>query len=338
MEFLRRRLGLIARALVSLTLIVYLVRKINWTQLWTIARTMNVGWLMLGFFCFLPVLLIVSWRWRLLLSVHDIFLPFRKVFEINMIGQFFSAFLLGTSGGDVFKIFYAARAVPQSKPAVAFTVIVDRVIGMVALLLFGVALSSTQLPLLLSQTPTRLATGAFFLFALGSVVISILATAGPSLLRHRQLRAFLKRIPFLQRFAPLFSAYETAARALGTNLTALVASLPSHMSVLGMGYCIIRAMHLSPPLLPFCAILLMVNMLIALPISIAGVGFREGLFVLFFRLLNIDRDHAFTFSLTFFITNLFWSLIGGGFYFLYRHETHAPRPSGAEVETILSRS
>ena len=338
MEFLRRRLGLIARALVSITLIAYLVRRINWTQLWTIARTMDVGWLLAGFLCFLPVLLIVSWRWRLLLTVHDVFLPFRKVFEINMIGQFFSAFLLGTSGGDVFKIFYAARAVPQSKPAVAFTVVIDRVIGMVALLLFGVALSVTQLPLLLSQTPTRLATGSFYIFALVAVAVSILATFGPLLLRHRPLRSFLKKIPFIQRFVPLFSAYEKAAHAIGVNLVALVVSLPSHVSVLAMGYCIMRAMHLTPPLLPFCSILIMVNMLIALPISIAGVGFREGLFVLFFRLLHIDRDHAFTFSLTFFITNLFWSLIGGAFYFLYRHETHAPRPNRVEVETILSKS
>ena len=76
-----------------------------------------------------------------------------------MIGQFFSTFGVGTTGGDVVKIFYVARAVPQRKAAVAFTVIVDRVIGLVALLLFGVALSFTQLPLLFSQHDTRAFTG-----------------------------------------------------------------------------------------------------------------------------------------------------------------------------------
>jgi uncharacterized protein (TIRG00374 family) len=338
MEFLRRRLGLIARALVSVLLIVWLVRNIAWVHLWNIARTMNVGWLALGFSFFLPVLFIVSWRWQRLLRVHAVRLPLFRIFEINMIGQFFSAFLLGTTGGDVFKIFYAARAVPQSKAAVAFTVIVDRVIGMVAMLLFGVALASTQLPLLLSLGPTRLATGTFFFFALGSVIVCVLATLGPFLLRHRALRAFLKKVPFVQRFVPLFSAYEVTAHAVGTNLLALAASLPSHVCVLAMGYCIIHAMNLSPALLPFCSILLMVNMLIALPVSIAGVGFREGLFVLFFRLLQIDKEHALTFSLTFFVCNLFWSLIGGAFYFLYRHEEHAPPPTTAEVETLLSKS
>ena len=46
-----------------------------------------------------------------------------------------------------------------------------------------------------------------------------------------------------------------------------------------MGYCILRAMHLPPPpLLAFCAILAIVNMLIALPVSMSGVGVREMLF------------------------------------------------------------
>ena len=81
----------------------------------------------------------------MLLGVHGVHLSYWRIFELTMIGQFFSAFLLGTTGGDVIKIFYAARAVPQRRAAVAFTVIVDRVIGLVALLLFGVALSIAKL-------------------------------------------------------------------------------------------------------------------------------------------------------------------------------------------------
>jgi hypothetical protein len=336
MEFLRRRLGLIARALISILLITWLVRKVDWPRLWSIARTMEIGWLAASFACFLPVLLIVSWRWRLLLSVHGVRLRFWRIFELNMIGQFFSAFLLGTTGGDVFKIFYAARAVPQRKAAVAFTVVADRIIGMMALLLFGLALSCTQLPLLFSKPGTRVATVTFYLFALGGVIVAIAATLGPFLLKNRSLRALIKKLPLVHRGISLFAAYEQTARAIGTNLTALVGSLPSHLSMLGMGYCIIRAMHLFPPLLAFCSILLMVNMLIALPVSISGFGVREGLFIMFFNLLQIDRDHAFAFSLTFFSLNLLWSLIGGPFYFLYRHETHAPAPNLAEVEPFFS--
>jgi uncharacterized protein (TIRG00374 family) len=339
MEFLRRRLGLIFRALVSVLFITWLIRWVDWTKLWAILRTVDEGWLVAGFLCFAPVLLIVSWRWRMLLGVHGVHLRFWRVLELTMIGQFFSAFLVGTTGGDVIKIFYAARAVPQRRAAVAFTVIVDRVIGLIALLIFGVALSFTQLPLLFSQHNTRAATVTFYLFAVGGVAASLLACVGPFVMRHQALRALVKRLPFIHRVASLFMAYEHTARAFGTNILALVGSVPSQVCITVMGYCILRAMHLSapqPPLLAFCSVLTIVNMLIALPVSISGLGVREGLFIMFFSLFHIDKEHAVAFSLTFFCLNLIWSMVGGPFYFLYRHETHTPPPDPAEVEPIFS--
>jgi uncharacterized protein (TIRG00374 family) len=337
MEFLRRRLGLIFRTLVSLLLILWLVRKIDWVKFWAIVRTADVNWLLAGFVCFIPVLLIVSWRWRLLLAVHDVRLRYWRIFELTMIGQFFSAFLLGTTGGDVIKIFYVARAVPSHKAAVGFTVIVDRVIGMVALLLFGVLLSLTRLPLFFSP-PTKVYSGIFYLFALGGVVGSLLACLGPVLLQNPMIQALVKRLPLGRRGTSLVAAYETTARAFSTNLLALVGSLPSHVCTTLIGYCILRALHLDPPLLTFCALLAMVNMLIALPISISGIGLREFLFVNYFGLVHIDLDHATAFSLTYFTLNILWSLVGGPFYFLYRHETHTPAPPAdvAAVNPIFS--
>jgi len=337
MEFLRKRLGLIFRAVVSLLLIAWLVRNIEWSKVWHEMRTMDPRWLVAAFASFLPVVLIVSWRWRMLLRVHDVHLRFGRVFELTMIGQFFSAVGVGTTGGDVVKIFYVARAVPQRRAAVAFTVIVDRVIGLVALLFFGVVLSLTQLPLLFSQPQPRFFTSVFYFFALGGLAVSIGACLGPMVLRHPKLRALLEKLPFFHRGKSLLTAYEKTARAIGVNALALVGSIPSHICVATMGYCILRAMDLHPPLLAFCSILLIVNMLIALPISIGGLGVREKLFIYFFALFPIDPDKAVTFSLTFYFLNLLWSLASGPFYFLYRHETHTPAPPST-LEPILAES
>ena len=56
----------------------------------------------------------------------------------------------------------------------------------------------------------------------------------------------------------------------------------------------------------------------------------------FFGLLGVGSAHAVVFSLTFFAINIVWCLLGGPFYFLYRHETHAPAPHTEEVEPIFS--
>ena len=338
MEFLRRRIGLILQTLVSALIIAWLSWIIDWSKVWSNVRTMDPGWIATGILCFAPVMFIVSWRWRMLLGVHGVHLRFWRIFELTMIGQFFSAIGVGTTGGDVIKIFYAARAVPQRRAAVAFTIVVDRVIGLVALLLFGVLLSIPNLPLLLSTDHTRAATVTFYLFALGGITASLLACIGPFVMKIQTLRALVKRLPLVHRGASLFMAYEHTARALSTNLLALVGSIPSHICCTLMGYCVILAMHLhpAPNFFTSCAIIAIVNMLIALPVSVAGLGVRESLYIMFLGLLGVDQDHAFAFSITCFALNLFWSLAGGPFYFLYRHETHTPPPNVSEVEPIFS--
>jgi uncharacterized protein (TIRG00374 family) len=337
MEFLRRRLGLIFRAAVTILFGFLVVRSANWSNVWTNIRTMDLRWLVAAFFAFLPTLLIVSWRWRLLLGAHDVHLRYWRVFELNMIGQFFSAFLVGTTGGDVIKIFYVARKVPDKRAAVGFTVIVDRVIGMVAMLFFGVLLSFTQLPLLTSQPYTKFWTGVFYLFAIGGVVGSIGATFAPAILKRPAIQALLQKLPAANRIMKLLAAYEQTAKSFGRNVVALLVSIPSNVCIVTLGYCILKAMHLNPHLLAFFSIVTIVNMLIALPISIAGFGVREILFITFMALLGIDRDHAFTFSIMTYVVNLAWSLLGGAFYLAYRHETHTPAPHVTEDQAVLSQ-
>jgi len=343
MEFLRRRLGLIFRAVVSLLAIWYVFRTNDWGKVWEHARTMEIRWLLAGILCFIPTLLIVSWRWRLLLAVHEVRMRFWRVFELTMIGQFFSTIGVGTTGGDVFKIFYVTRAVPERKTAVAFTVIVDRVIGLLALLFFGVALSCTRLPLLFSTGDTKAFAGTFYIFAIAGLIGAVLASCGPYFLNRPFFVSLATKLPGAHRGKKLYAAYERSARALGTNVLSLLASVPSHMSVTLMGYCVLRAMNLQPDLLAFCSILAIVNMLIALPVSISGIGVREALFTKFFALLvlpngqTIPGEQAVTFSLTFFALNIIWSLAGGPFYFLYRHETHTPPPNVNEVEPIFEQ-
>jgi uncharacterized membrane protein YbhN (UPF0104 family) len=225
---------------------------------------------------------------------------------------------------------------------VSFTVIVDRVIGLVAMLLLGCVLSLSCLRLLFSKGDTGNLTGIFYLAALGGVVASLGACAGPLFLRHGKIRSWLKRLPLVHRAASLFLAYETTARAARANFLALAGSVPSQICLCGMGYCIFRALDLpgpgqQTPFVIFSAMLLMVCMLISVPISIGGLGVREYLFITYFSLLGIDKEHAFAFSITFFALNMLWSLAGAPFYFLYRHETHTPAPVPAEVEPLFSR-
>jgi uncharacterized membrane protein YbhN (UPF0104 family) len=336
MEFLRRRLGLIIRALVSLLAVGYVIHTYDWTKVWENIQTMNYWWLLAGLACFVPTLLVVSWRWRMLLNVHDVKMRFWRVFELTMIGQFFSTVGVGATGGDVFKIFYVARAVPDRRAAVAFTVIVDRVIGLLALLFFGATLALSRLPLLFSDPHTRVFTGTFFLFAVGGVVGSIGALFGPYFLNLPFFLALGRKLPMAQKMRKIFLAYDCSARAWRTNILALVVSMPSHLSIMMMGYCITLAMNQPPSdVLAFCSIMAIVNLLIAMPVSISGIGIRELLFPMFLSLVAIPKDKAGTFAITYFALCTIWNVAGAPFYFLYRNETHTPPPDVDAVQPLF---
>jgi glycosyltransferase 2 family protein len=342
MQFLRRRLGLIIQCVVSLLAVGIVIHIYPWAKIWRNILTMDYLWLALGLVCFIPTLLIVSWRWRMLLRVHDVHMRFWRVFELTMIGQFFSTIGVGSTGGDVFKIFYVARAVPDRRTAVAFTVIVDRVIGLIALVLFGAVLASFRLPLLTSTPHAKAAMAVFGLFVIGSAVGSVLASAGPYFLNRPFFKQLGRRLPMAHHGVKLYAAYDRSARAVGTNLLAVIASVPSHMSITAMAYCIMLAMPKQgdfqmPETIPFCAIVAIVNLLIAMPVSVSGIGLRELLFPMFLALVNVPADTAGTFALTYFAMCTMWNLAGGPFYFMYRHETHTPPPDTGEVEPIFEQ-
>lgn len=336
MEFLRRRLGLIIRSVISILAVWYVIHTYDWGKVWANVLTMDFPWLGVGLLCLLPTLLIVSWRWRLLLTTHGVQMRFWRVFELTMIGQFFSTVGIGATGGDVFKIFYVARAVPDRRTAVAFTVIVDRVIGMLALLLFGVLLSCTKLPFFFSHGDTRIATSTFYLIALAGAVGAVAATIGPRVLNRPFFINMARKFPMAHRGKKLYLAYEATAKAISTNILALIVSLPSHVSITMCGYCVLCAMRLHPDFIGFCATVAIVNLLSALPVTISGVGYPI-LFPMFFALFDISHDKAGTFALTYFAVNVLWNLLGGPFYFLYRHETHTPPPNVEEVEPIFEQ-
>src|SRR5579862_3220255 len=69
-------------------------------------------------------------RWRMVLEVQGLHLPFGRAAGISFVAQFFNSFLLGSTGGDLMKAYYAARETHHKKTEAVVTVFVDRMIGL----------------------------------------------------------------------------------------------------------------------------------------------------------------------------------------------------------------
>ncbi len=95
------------------------------------------------FYCTLPL---SAWRWRMLLAVKGIVLPYRQLYHICAIGAFSGMFMPGTIGGDALRFIYLAAAVPKQPAVIAVTLLSDRLLGVGGLVTVAVGAIALQWP------------------------------------------------------------------------------------------------------------------------------------------------------------------------------------------------
>lgn len=81
------------------------------------------------------IILANAWRWYRLNSIQSIPLSLRKTILFAYIGFSFNTLLPGSIGGDLYRFYYIIKKIPEFKDKVALSIIIDRIIGLTALLL-----------------------------------------------------------------------------------------------------------------------------------------------------------------------------------------------------------
>lgn len=126
------------RVAVSVALIAWILRGTDLREVWAAFRTADVRYILLAIVLIPFGYLFSVSRWRLLLRAQggDASYPF--LFRSLMTGIFFNNFLPSTIGGDAIRAWDTARS--GVNKATALTIIlVDRFVGLLALLLFATA-------------------------------------------------------------------------------------------------------------------------------------------------------------------------------------------------------
>lgn len=77
-------------------------------------------------------------RWRRFLLSQNLQIRFRQAFQLTLIGTFFNFAMPGGVGGDLVKGYYITRNSPEAKMKAAMTVLMDRLIGLFAMLLLSI--------------------------------------------------------------------------------------------------------------------------------------------------------------------------------------------------------
>jgi hypothetical protein len=257
-------------------------------------------------------------RWQIFLRLQGILLDPRRVTQISFIAHFFNSFLLGSTGGDLLKALYAARATRHKKAEAATTVFVDRLVGFSAMLLFAGGMMPLNLRLLSEHSTLRWLAGLTLAFLTICLAIAFLALIGGVSSRWPAARQHLRRLPKGDLIIQCLEACRRCGRSPAAVLRALLLSMVLNTC------CVLQVMAIAYGLgqridpLALCLVVPMIICVSALPITPSGLGVRENLYVLVLQTapFRVPAAEALAISLLAYAGSLLWSALGGIVYAL----------------------
>jgi uncharacterized protein (TIRG00374 family) len=95
-----------------------------------------LGAFILALSVFLLCLVIISFRWWLLLRTQSVFIGFLAAVRLNFLGWFYNNFMPGSVGGDLLRAWYVTKHTDKRFEA-ALSVFVDRAIGLLSTLIIA---------------------------------------------------------------------------------------------------------------------------------------------------------------------------------------------------------
>ena len=304
-------------------------RQFAWTrgpqELWANFRhlspkSLSLAWVLSGLLIFFGGV-----RWRQVLRVQGLNMRLSDITQISLVAHFFNAFLLGSTGGDVWKAYAAAKATHHKKAEAAITVFVDRVIGILALLLFAVAFAVPNWSLIANYRTYRLAllmvagmTGV----ALTAVIVGFYSDA----LSHEGLLARLcHKLPKGQSIAKGLTSCRLFGKQPGFMWRMAFWSVLMNIANIGTYVAVAHGLRLELPHSVLWFVVPAAVCISAVPITPSGLGLRENLFVGLLAVsavgFNVKHSEAFAVSILGYTVSITWSLVGGIVY-MVRKRAH----------------
>jgi uncharacterized protein (TIRG00374 family) len=292
---LKNRLFTLIKVAVSLGLIAYLFTRMDLSQLGDTLRKANYLYLLPAALLYLAAMTNAAFKWYILLRAQGIRVPFRAVLSYTYVGFFFNNFLPANVGGDVMRGYGLARYTERTAEA-AISVIVDRIVGLVAFMVSAVV-SAAVATLVMQRTELQgieaaavaglVLVGGGFLVVLSRRVRLLLA----SLFRWKPL---VKLYPLYERVSEAIGAYRYRYGALAT---AFCLSLLTLVLTNFTDYLIAQSLGGGMPLIYIFIFNPIIAFVLLAPISIGGLGVTQAIYPFFYGLVDVPAGLAFAVSL-----------------------------------------
>jgi len=298
------------RIVFSIALISFVLSMTNLVELIAVLKSVNVWWIVVALLLEFLRVLICSCRWRVLLSAKGIRSSLGSLVSFYFVGNFFNMLLPTALGGDAMRAYKSANYTGKTADSIT-SVLVERILDFVALFVIcwiSLAISGLEW---LKGTDTLL-------------IVSCLSGALLLLLVLMFNRRLMQKITSLGRLIKWWDA-EARLKAFFNSLHELLhykrslgiafgISLIYQFAGIVSPFLLSLALDLKVPFSFFLVVMPVICVITMIPISIGGLGVREGAFVFFFAQQGITTESALALSLLYLGLNLALALVGGIIY------------------------
>ncbi len=303
-------LRLVLRLLLSVGVLGWLVWRIEWPPILEAFGRVHLGLCAASLLTYCGAQVISSVRWRLLARSLGFREKLRRFISLYYVGMFFNLFLPTSMGGDVVRAWYlgapsAARANTAARSLALLSVISERFSGLLALLLVA-SLAALANPAGLPNWSLWLVWGLSAGGVLGVLSLPVLS----------------HRLPKLRSLAQGLSLYRGHRRlwlaGFGLSIVVQLAGIVE-VWLLGLALEVPASFAVLAVAAPLVVLFTM------LPITLNGVGVREGGLVLLLAPAGVAPAEALALGVLWFCVLATASLIGGIVY-LFGGEIRNSKP------------
>jgi uncharacterized membrane protein YbhN (UPF0104 family) len=245
--------------------------------------------------------LVCSVKWKIIAESVEIKKPFWEYVIFYLSGMFLNIFLPTSVGGDVGRAYFLTGQKGWQKGFA--TVLAERYTGFVALSLFlswgvyhggGFLPESARKVFILLPIPV-IGGALFFLFG------------GKQLLGK-----------ILPGKVEVFDHFYEILRKAGILAISFFISILFYLFYIWMHHVVAAALGFAVPFSTLTAIVTMTSIVSMIPISLGGLGIREGSYFYFLTLFGISQHMGVAFGVTILAVNLFLSLSGGILIYVFK--------------------
>lgn len=286
------------KAAVSVGLLAFLFSKINVRSVGQAMGNLHLAYFALAWVSYFAIQFVGVYRWRIMVQLQGFEHSFSRLTTFYFVGLFFNLFLPTSVGGDLGKCYYLSDSRADILRAVT-TVLADRISGMTALL----CIASMAL---LAGGSLRVPNWMTFLTLAGTalLVLGILIPfAFPDILRKYEL-------PYRYWKNPRFMA------------SSLGVSFFIQISVVTISIMIGEAVGMVIPWESYFVYIPLVTIAAMIPISLNGLGVREGAYVYFLSQAGVALNQALAFALIWLLVITSLNILGGIGWVLMSRRVH----------------